>query len=224
MVLDEIDLHVEMLRHGDDALRRPGDRFLRCRFDAFHRLVGVQGGDTAAPAFVHGYGGDGGDQGFGKVAQRLVAGEQCHGDAVVSGGVGVDEKFTAQRAVEENMVVSTVHGVAQGIAGAACPGVVAGEEHGVKFLLIQTAHHAQGVARPAAVHADAPGKSGRVDVPGGVVGVLHQNLRRTGGKRALTGGGDLTGHLLLGGAVVKGGGALRLRPRDDAAGAFHIGA
>lgn len=81
---------------------------------------GLQGGDTAAPAFVHGYGGDGGDQGFGKVAQRLVAGEQCHGDAVVSGGVGVDEKFTAQRAVEENMVVSTVHGVAQRIAGAAC--------------------------------------------------------------------------------------------------------
>ena len=173
-----------MLRHGDDALRRLGDRFLCRRFDALHRLVGVQGGDTAAPTLVHGHGGDGRNQGFGKVAQRLVAGEQRHGNAVISGGVGIDEKFTAQRAVEENVVVPAVHGVAQGIAGAACPGVVAGEEHGVKFLLIQAAHHAQGVARPAAVHADAPGKSGGVDVPGGVVGVLHQNLRRTGGKCA----------------------------------------
>ncbi len=142
VVLDKVDLHVEMLRHGDGALRRLGDRFLCRRFDALHRLVGVQGGDAAAPTLVHGDGGDGGNQRFGKVAQRLVAGEQCHGDAVVSGSVGVDEKFTAQRAVEENMVVPAVHGVAQRIAGAACPGVVAGKEYGVEFFLIHAAHHA----------------------------------------------------------------------------------
>ena len=110
-------------------------------------LGSSQGGDAAARTLVHGDGGDGGNQGFGKVAQRLVAGEQRHGDAVISGGVGIDEEFTAQRAVEENVVVPAVHGVAQGIAGAACPGVVAGEEHGVKFLLIQAAHHASGGRR-----------------------------------------------------------------------------
>ena len=112
VVLDKVDLHVEMLRHGHLALAGLSYRFSGSGLDALHRLVGVQGGDTATPAFVHGYGGDGGDQGFGKVAQRLVAGEQCHGDAVVSGGVGIDEKFTAQRAVEENVVVPAVHGMA----------------------------------------------------------------------------------------------------------------
>ena len=44
------------------------------------------------PTLVHGDGCDGGNQRFGKVAQRLVAGEQRHGDAVISGGVGIDSE------------------------------------------------------------------------------------------------------------------------------------
>ena len=180
-------------------------------------------GGAAPDPLQYGDGGDGGDEGLCVVAQGFVSSEQGHGHAVVASGVGVDEKLAAHLAVEGDVIVAAVHGVGQGVARTARPGVVAGEEHRVKFLPVQPAHHGKRVAGPGPVEPGAPGQAGGVNVPGGVVGVLYQHLFRPGGQGPPAGGGHLPGHLLLDGGIVHGGRPLGFRPGDHTAGALHIG-
>ena len=94
MMLDEVDLHVEVLRHGNDALGRLGGSFLRSRFNTLHSFIRVQGGGAVAPAHVHRNRGDGGNQGLCEVAQGLIAGDHGHGDTVVARGIGIEQEFT----------------------------------------------------------------------------------------------------------------------------------
>ncbi|CUP38667.1 Uncharacterised protein [Flavonifractor plautii] len=112
----------------------------------------------------------------------------------------------------------------QGVAAAAAPGVVAREEHPAEGPPLQPRHHAQGIARPPPEHPGLPGQPGRIQVAGGVVGVLHQNVLRPGGDGPLAGGGHLGGHLGGKGPVVVHSGPLGLRPVGNAAGALDVGA
>ena len=223
-MLDEVHLDVEVLRHRHLAPGGVLHGFGGGGLDALHGLVRVDGGHAVAAPLVDRHGGDGGDQFAGEIAQRLVAGDERHGHIVVAGGVGVEQELAARRAVEGHVVVFQVHRVAEGVAGAARPGVIAGEEHGVERLLIQPRHHRERVAGPGAVDARPARQHGGVDVAGGIVRVLDQHVLRAGGERAAAGGGHFAAHLLLVGGVVHGRGALRLRPGDDAASALHVGA
>ena len=115
--------------------------------------------------------------------------------------------------------------MAQGIAAAGGPGVVAGEEHRTKVPGVQPAHHTEGVSRPAPHDVDALGQRGGIQVPGGVMGVLDEDLAVLfSGEHSVAGGPDFPGHLFLEGDIVPGGGALGLRPVGDAAGALDVGA
>ena len=153
VVLDEIHFDVEVLRIGTlhwAAFCTALAAAASMRSTASSR---VDGGHAVAAPLVDRHGGDGGDELAGEVAQRLVAGDERHGHAVVAGGVGVEQKFAAHCAVEGHVVVFEVHGMAEGVARAARPGMVAGEKYGVEMLLVKPRHHRERVAGPGAMDA-----------------------------------------------------------------------
>ena len=114
--------------------------------------------------------------------------------------------------------------MAEGIAGAGGPGVIAREEHRPEGGGIQSRHHGQRVPGPPPQDARLSGQSGGVKIAGGVVGILQENIFRPRRHGSGAGGGHLPGHLLLEGPVIVHGLALGLGPVGDAAGPLDIGA
>ena len=102
--------------------------------------------------------------------------------------------------------------------------MIAGEKDRVIAALIQTAHHAQGIAAPAPQHPGSLRELGGVQIAGRVVGVLDQDLVCAAGERAFTGGLDFHGHLLAEVVILVRSRPFGLAPVGDPAGTFDIGA
>ena len=166
--------------------------------------------------------GNAGDHGFRRAAERLVPRQEHHGNTQKSCHIRIDRELRGKLPVDAHALDRCGHGMRQRIPAACRSAVVACKGDRVIPVLIQSAHHAEQVARPAANQPGGTRQSCRVKVACAVVRVLDRRFV-AGQLRALDGGTDLPCHLPREIRVLLFS-DLGLVPCVDACGALNVGA